>query len=146
MDAAIEQAATMLDDSSSCTDELLESVLRTTGPGVAQDIDDLCTATVACTQETTGTSIIVFDWGKITWDDISCTEQEETIINKDDRTRLKTMLGLSPRKITTANLRAVCAAMHVDGWSRKTKYQMCELRSNSYLIMSNMVHLDNWRG
>ena len=132
MDAAIEQAATMLDDSSSCTDELLESVLRTTGPGVVQDIDDLCTATVACTQETTGTSIIALDWKKITWDDISCTEQEETIVNKDDKTRLKTMLGLSPRKITTANLRAVCAAMHVDGWSRKSKYIMCENKDQTW--------------
>ena len=45
MDAAIEQAATMLEDSSSSTDELLESVLRTTGFPVVQDTESDCSTT-----------------------------------------------------------------------------------------------------
>jgi hypothetical protein len=49
------------------------------------------------------------------------------VINKDDKTRLKTILGISPKKLTAANLRTVCSVMGVDGWSRKSKYQICEL-------------------
>jgi hypothetical protein len=125
------EAASMLDDDSSSSNDLLEDISRNNGLGLVEDHDGSCTATATAAagpqKKKTTSSSTAMNWKKITWDDISCTEEEVNIISKYEKTRLKTILGISPKKITAKILRTVCVVLSVDGWSRKNKYQMCEL-------------------
>jgi hypothetical protein len=55
------------------------------------------------------------NWKKVTWDDISCTEEAVNIINnKDEKIRLKTIFGIGPNKIKSENLRTVCSVINVE--------------------------------
>jgi hypothetical protein len=102
------EAASMLDDTSML---LEESSRRKNGRG-----HGACAATADGPQKKKNSMTITeMKWKKITWDDISCTEEEVNVINKDEKTRLKTILGISPKKLTAMNLRTVCSVMGVDG-------------------------------
>ncbi len=87
----------MLDDDSSSSNELLEDSSRNNGPGPVEDHEGSCTPPpllVDQIRRPASMSITEMNWKKITWDDISCTEEEVNVINKDEKTRLKTILKL----------------------------------------------------